>query len=162
VQFCFSKGLAAPVGSILCGDAETIARARKVRKTLGGAMRQAGVIAAAALVAIETMRDRLAEDHANARTLAEGLAAIPGVRIDPRKIVTNIVQFEIDPGWMDAGTFQRSCAEWGLRISRYFGSSPKLRMVTHNDLTRADVDAALAIVSKVLQSARKAAATPAG
>jgi threonine aldolase len=161
VQFCFSKGLAAPVGSILCGDAETIARARKVRKTLGGAMRQAGVIAAAALVAIETMRERLAEDHANARALAEGLAAIPGVRIDPKKIVTNIVQFEIDPAWLDAGAFQRSCAEWGLRISRYFGSSPKLRMVTHNDLTRADVDAALAIASKVLRDARKAAATPA-
>jgi len=162
VQFCFSKGLAAPVGSILCGDAETVAKARRIRKTLGGAMRQAGVIAAAALVALETMRDRLAEDHANARALAEGLAAIPGVRIDPRKVVTNIVQLEIDPAWMDAGAFQRGCAERGLRISRYFGSSPKLRMVTHHDVTRADVDAALAIASGVLRSERAPVATPAG
>lgn len=159
VQFCFSKGLAAPVGSILCGDAETIAKARKVRKLLGGAMRQAGVIAAAALVALETMRDRLAEDHANAKALALGLAEIAGVRVDPRRVVTNIVSFEIDPARMDAGAFQRSCAERGLRISRYLGSSPRLRMVTHNDVTRADVDAALAVMSAVLSPVR--VATPA-
>ncbi|MBM4434393.1 MAG: aminotransferase class I/II-fold pyridoxal phosphate-dependent enzyme [Chloroflexi bacterium] len=159
VQFCFSKGLSAPVGSILCGDAETIARARKVRKLLGGAMRQAGVIAAAALVALETMRERLAEDHANARALAEGLAHIPAVRIDPRRVVTNIVSFELDPARMDAGVFQRSCAERGLRISRYLGNSPRLRMVTHNDVTRAEVDAALAVMSAVLSPGR--VATPA-
>jgi len=161
VQFCFSKGLAAPVGSILCGDAETIAKARKIRKLLGGAMRQAGVIAAAALVALETMRDRLAEDHANARALAEGLASIPGVRIDAARVVTNIVSFEVDPGRMDAGMFQRSCAEQGLRISRYLGSSPRLRMVTHNDVSRADGDAALSIMSRVLASAGQRVAAPA-
>ena len=154
VQFCFSKGLAAPVGSILCGDAETIAKARKIRKLLGGAMRQAGVIAAAALVALETMRERLAEDHANARALAEGLAQVPGIRIDPRRVVTNIVSFELDPARMDAGVFQRSCAERGLRISRYLGNSPRLRMVTHNDVGRTDVDAALAVMSGVLSPAR--------
>ena len=154
VQFCFSKGLSAPVGSILCGDAETLAKARKIRKLLGGAMRQAGVIAAAALVALETMRDRLVEDHANARALAEGLAAIPGIRIDPRRVVTNIVSFELDPSRMDAGMFQRSCAERGLRISRYLGNSPRLRMVTHNDVSRADVEAALAVMSAVLGPAR--------
>jgi threonine aldolase len=161
VQFCFSKGLAAPVGSILCGDAETVAKARKIRKLLGGAMRQAGVIAAAALVALETMRDRLAEDHANARALAEGLAAIQGLRIDPARVVTNIVSYEIDPTFMDAGMFQRSCAERGLRISRYFGNSPKLRMVTHNDVTRADVDAALEIARQVLARARAREHAPA-
>ncbi len=154
VQFCFSKGLSAPVGSILCGDAETVAKARKIRKLLGGAMRQASVIAAAALVALETMRDRLVEDHANARALAEGLAAIPGIRIDPRRVVTNIVSFELDPARMDAGMFQRSCAERGLRISRYLGNSPRLRMVTHNDVSRADVEAALAVMSGVLGGAR--------
>jgi threonine aldolase len=155
VQFCFSKGLAAPVGSILCGDAETIAKARRVRKLLGGAMRQAGVIAAAAFVALETMRDRLAEDHANAKALAEGLAGIRGVRIDPARVVTNIVGFEIDPAVMDAGAVQRACAERGLRISRYLGNSPRLRMVTHHDVTRADVDAALAVLAAVLAPSRQ-------
>ena len=157
VQFCFSKGLAAPVGSILCGDADTVARARRVRKMLGGAMRQAGVIAAAALVALETMRERLAEDHANARALAEGLAQVPGVRIDPARVVSNIVSFEIDPARLETGAFQRACAERGLRISRYFGSSPRLRMLTHNDVSRADVDAALTIVSAALAPSRQPA-----
>ena len=107
------------------------------------------------------MRDRLAEDHANARALAEGLAAIPGIRIDPARVVTNIVAFELDPARMDAGMFQRSCAECGLRISRYLGNSPRLRMVTHHDVTRASVDAALAIMSGVLTGARREVATPA-
>ncbi|MDE3194082.1 MAG: aminotransferase class I/II-fold pyridoxal phosphate-dependent enzyme [Chloroflexota bacterium] len=161
VQFCFSKGLSAPVGSILCGDAETIVKARRVRKILGGAMRQAGVIAAAALVALETMRDRLAEDHANAKALAEGLARIRGVRIDPARVVTNIVGFELDPAVMDAGAFQKACAERGLRISRYLGNSPRLRMVTHNDVSHADVDAALEVMATVLAPAARPVATPA-
>ena len=154
VQFCFSKGLAAPVGSILCGDGETVAKARRVRKMLGGAMRQAGVIAAAALVALEEMRDRLIEDHRNAKKLAEGLAEIPGVRIDPRKVVTNIVSFEIEPAVMDAGSFQKACAEKGLRVSRYLGNSPRLRAVTHLDVTRGDIDGALEIARTVLVAAR--------
>jgi threonine aldolase len=161
VQFCFSKGLAAPVGSILCGDAEVIGKARRVRKMLGGAMRQSGVIAAAALVALETMRDRLAEDHANARSLAEGLAAIPGIGIDASRVVTNIVSFEVDGARMEAGMFQRTCAERGLRISRYLGNSPRLRMVTHNDVSRADVDAALRVMSEVLLGTRHGVPTPA-
>ncbi len=157
VQFCFSKGLSAPVGSILCGSRETVARARKVRKLLGGAMRQAGVIAAAALVALDTMRDRLVEDHVNARALADGLAGIPGIRIAAEKVVTNIVSFEVDHGMMDAGDLQTACAERGLRVSRYLGNSPRLRMVTHSGVTRSDVDAALAIVSEVLRPARQPA-----
>ena len=154
VQFCFSKGLAAPVGSIVCGDAETIAKARRVRKLLGGAMRQAGVIAAAALVALEEMRDRLVDDHRNAKALANGLAEIEGVRIDAAKVVTNIVSFEIDAAWMDAGAFQKACAERGLRFSRYLGNSPRLRAVTHNDVTAADVDAGLEIARAVLSKTR--------
>jgi threonine aldolase len=154
VQFCFSKGLAAPVGSILCGSAETIAKARRVRKLLGGAMRQAGVIAAAALVAIDQMRDRLKEDHRNAKALAVGLAGIRGVRIEADRVVTNIVSFEIDPEWMDAATFVRSCAERGLRLSRYLGNSPRLRMVTHHGIERSDINEALTIVSEVLVAAR--------
>jgi threonine aldolase len=156
VQFCYSKGLAAPVGSILCGDAKTVAEARRVRKLLGGAMRQAGVIAAAALVGLEEMRGRLGEDHRNAKTLADGLSRLDGVRIDAANVVTNIVSFEIDPAWMDPGAFQRACAERGLRISRYLGNSPRLRAVTHKDVTPGDVASALEIAAAVLSSARTA------
>ncbi len=150
VQFCFSKGLAAPVGSILCGDAKTVAKARRVRKLLGGAMRQAGVIAAAALVALEEMPARLGEDHRNAKRLAEGLAALPGVRLDPRRVISNIVSFEVDPAAMDAGAFQKACAEQGLRVSRYLGNSPRLRAVTHLDVSQDDIDRAIAIAASVL------------
>jgi threonine aldolase len=162
VQFCFSKGLAAPVGSILCGDAETVAKARRVRKLLGGAMRQAGVIAAAALVGLEEMRDRLVDDHRNAKRLAEGLARIPGVRIDASRVVTNIVSFEIDPAAMDAGTFQTACAEKGLRLSRYLGNSPRLRAVTHVDVSEAGIDAALETARAVLSAERAPALTRSG
>jgi threonine aldolase len=154
VQFCFSKGLAAPVGSILCGDAETVVKARRVRKLLGGAMRQAGVIAAAALVGLEEMRGRLVEDHRNAKRLAEGLARIPGVRIDAGRAVTNIVSFEIDPAASDAASFQKACAERGLRFSRYLGNSPRLRAVTHLDVSADDIDAALEIAGAVLSGSR--------
>ncbi len=154
VQFCFSKGLAAPVGSILCGSAETIAKARRVRKLLGGAMRQAGVIAAAALVGLEEMRDRLADDHRNAKAFAKGLAEIRGIRIDADRVVTNIVSFEVDPAWMDAGAFAKACAEQGLRISRYLGSSPRLRAVTHHGVETKDIADALALVASVLSQAR--------
>jgi threonine aldolase len=154
VQFCFSKGLSAPVGSILCGSAETVAKARRVRKLLGGAMRQAGVIAAAALVGLEEMRDRLADDHRNAKRFAKGLAEIRGIRIDADRVVTNIVSFEIDPAWMEAGAFAKACAENGLRISRYLGNSPRLRAVTHHGVETKDIDDALAVVASVLSHAR--------
>src|SRR5438094_5898604 len=154
IQFCFSKGLSAPVGSILCGTAETVAKARRVRKLLGGAMRQAGVIAAAALVGLEEMRDRLAEDQRNAKALAQGLAGIGGVRIDAERVVTNLVSFEIAPDWMDTGAFTKACAERGLRLSRYLGNSPRLRAVTHYGIERSDIDDALAIADAVLSRAR--------
>ena len=154
VQFCFSKGLAAPVGSILCGSAETVAKARRVRKLLGGAMRQAGVIAAAALVGLEEMRDRLVDDHRNAKAFAKGLAEIDGIRIDADRVITNIVSFEVDPSWMDASAFAKACAEQGLRISRYLGNSPRLRAVTHNGVRTEDIDAAVAVIAAVLSQAR--------
>ena len=154
VQFCFSKGLAAPVGSILCGSAETVAKARRVRKLLGGAMRQAGVIAAAALVGLEEMRDRLVDDHRNAKAFAKGLAEIRGIRIDADRVVTNIVSFEVYPSWMDASAFAKACAEQGLRISRYLGNSPRLRAVTHNGVRTEDIDAAVAVIAAVLSQAR--------
>jgi threonine aldolase len=90
VTFCLSKGLSAPIGSVICGSKDFIAEARRKRKMLGGGMRQAGVLAAAGIVALEKMIDRLAEDHANARHLAEGLADMPGVAIDLDRVQTNI------------------------------------------------------------------------
>ena len=96
VTFCLSKGLACPAGSVFCGSAESVNEARRWRKRLGGGMRQAGVIAATGLIALRTMVDRLAEDHANARTLAEGLSELPGVRCDLSRVHTNLVFFDLE------------------------------------------------------------------
>jgi threonine aldolase len=138
-----SKGLSAPVGSMLTSSADFIARARKNRKMVGGGMRQAGVLAAAGIVALTEMVDRLAEDHELARILAEGLADIPGVSIDPDRVQTNIVIFKVP----DALRFlDRLRAEGVLGI--HFGGQ-RVRMVTHYGITRANVDAALAAVRRV-------------
>jgi threonine aldolase len=118
-------------------------------------MRQAGVIAAAALVAIEDMRDRLGEDHRNAKSLARGLAQIPGIRLDADRVVTNIVSFEIDPGGrMDTNAFVKAAAAEGLRFSRYLGNSPRLRAVTHYGVEAGDIDDALEVVAKILSTGR--------
>ena len=95
VQLCLSKGLAAPVGSMICGSAAFVDRARRMRKILGGGMRQAGVIAAPGIVALTKMVDRLAEDHANAKILADGVARLPGVTLDLATVQTNIVVFRM-------------------------------------------------------------------
>ncbi|MDP3767134.1 MAG: low-specificity L-threonine aldolase [Dehalococcoidia bacterium] len=147
VTFCLSKGLSAPVGSLVCGSADFVARARRARKVLGGGMRQAGVIAAPGIVALETMIDRLAEDHDNARLLAEGLAQVPGVRIDPERVQTNIVVFEV----ADGVSFQSRLREQGV-LTTAFGPT-RVRMVTHYGITRADIDAALARVRQVAEAA---------
>ncbi len=160
VQFCFSKGLAAPVGSIICGSRDTVERAKRVRKMLGGAMRQAGVIAAAALVGLTTMRDRLVEDHVHARRLADGLAAIDGIAIEPARVETNIVAFDLRPG-IPGVAFRDACASEGLRISSYGGNWQKLRMVTHYGLDRGDVDGALGIIQRALAGVRRPVASPA-
>jgi threonine aldolase len=139
VTFCFSKGLSAPVGSILNGSADFIASARQVRRMVGGGMRQAGVIAAAGVVALETMVERLAEDHANARLLAAELAALPGIRLDPASVQTNIVAFDLD-GW-EPPDFLAALKDVGV-LAVPFGPH-RIRMVTHNDITREDVETAL-------------------
>src|SRR6202040_4292827 len=105
VSFCLSKGLACPVGSLLCGTREFIGRARRMRKMLGGGMRQAGVFAAAGIVALESMIDRLAEDHQNARALAQGLGLVAGLNVLPVKRRTNMVMFEVDGGASSAAKF---------------------------------------------------------
>jgi threonine aldolase len=147
VTFCLSKGLSAPVGSLVCGAADFIARARKARKSLGGGMRQAGVIAAAGIVALETMIERLAEDHANAKLLAEGLAGVPGVRIDPGRVQTNIVVLAVD----DGVRFQQRLREAGV-LTTAFGPA-RVRMVTHYGIGRAEIEEALARVRRVAEAA---------
>jgi len=145
VMFCLSKGLAAPVGSLLAGPADFIARARKNRKMVGGGMRQAGVLAAAGIVALTQMVDRLAEDHEHARILAEGLASIPGVTIDPSRVQTNIVILAVDD---PLGFLVRLEAEGVLGV--YFGGR-LVRLVTHYGITRTNIDAALAAVRRAMR-----------
>jgi threonine aldolase len=149
VMFCLSKGLAAPVGSLLAGDEAFVRRARRARKLLGGGMRQAGVIAAAGIVALEEMIGRLAEDHTNARLLAEGLATLPGIAIDLATVQTDIVIFRLaDPAWSPA-TFMRALAERGLLIGEI--GRGYLRAVTHYGITSDDIEAALEIVRETLE-----------
>jgi threonine aldolase len=139
VTFCLSKGLAAPAGSLLCGSADFIARARRYRKMLGGGMRQVGVLAAAGLVALDTMIDRLAEDHANAHVLAHGLAELPGIEINPRRVETNILFFRVtnEP----AAAFSRRMAAAGVLANA--SGAHAIRMVTHYGIERRDIEEAL-------------------
>jgi threonine aldolase len=140
VTFCVSKGLSAPVGSLICGNADFIGRARRVRKMLGGGMRQAGIIAAAGIVALERMVDRLAEDHVNARTLAEGLARLPRISIDLASVQTNIVIMRIDrPGGADE--LVAGCA--ARKVKLHAMSPTFIRCVTHKDVDADDVARAL-------------------
>jgi len=137
VGFCLSKGLGAPVGSVLCGPGEVIARARKARKMIGGGMRQAGIIAAAGVHALDHMVERLADDHANARALARGLAQLPMVEVDPELIDTNIVIAAVG----DEIAFLRALYRAGV-----LAGTPRrgaVRFVTHYGITTADIDDAL-------------------
>ncbi len=148
VQFCLSKGLSAPVGSLLCGDTELIAKARRVRKMVGGGMRQAGVIAAAGVVALNEMVDRLAEDHANARILAEGLASFPQLHIDLATVQTDIVIFELNDERHTPASFAKALGSHGVLMSGFGGS--KIRAVTHYGISSSDIEQALEAVRTVL------------
>jgi threonine aldolase len=148
VMFSLSKGLGAPVGSMLLGTRAFIKEARAWRKLLGGGMRQVGVLAAAGLVALEETPQKLHEDHANARRLAEGVAGLPGVKIDPERVVTNIVLFDV------AGTGVASdaiCARLRERNVLASGFGTSIRMVTHYDVSRGDVETALAALREVIK-----------
>ncbi|HXG32050.1 MAG TPA: low-specificity L-threonine aldolase [Bryobacteraceae bacterium] len=150
VMFCLSKGLGAPVGSLLVGSAEDMARGRLYRKRLGGGMRQAGVLAAAGLVALEEMPARLREDHANARWLASELARIPGIRIT-HEVQTNIVIFDVAGTGLSSVEFSRRLKERGVLIN---GVGPaRLRLVTHYDAGRAACERALAAIAEVAHRA---------
>lgn len=153
VTFCLSKGLCAPVGSVLCGTRPFIDRARRVRKSLGGGMRQAGVLAAAGLVALETMIERLAEDHEHARSLARGLAGIEGIRVVPASVRTNIVHFELEPttNLTPQDLEARLRERHGIRLSLY--PPNLLRAVTHYWVGPAQVEALIEALRQTVTAA---------
>jgi threonine aldolase len=146
VSFCISKGLSAPVGSLLCGSSEFIERARKYRKMLGGGMRQAGVLAAAGVVALETMVDRLAEDHSNAKRLASALAAIDALTLPQDSVATNIVMFDLSPE-LPIAEFIEGLDRAGVKIGSR--GANLFRAVTHRMISASDVDEAAARIETV-------------
>jgi threonine aldolase len=139
------------VGYVVCGTQDFINEARRARKVLGGGMRQAGVIAAAGIVALNEMVDRLADDHANAKKLAAGLAEIPGISIDPDQIPTNIVFFEVNHEDMTPAEFVQRIDAEGVRILPVPTGPNALRAVTHYHITAEDIDRALAVISKEMK-----------
>lgn len=151
LSFCLSKGLSCPVGSVICGNADFIAKARRIRKGLGGGMRQAGVIAAAGIVALETMTDRLVDDHANAKLLAQRLSAIEGIHIDLDSVRTNMVYISLDEACIpDEQLLSRAEANGVKFLSlakRHF------RLVTHAGISKADVETAVKVIADAMRSA---------
>ena len=148
VQFCFSKGLGAPVGSMIVGSKDFIERCRVIRKMLGGGMRQAGVLAAAALVALEEGPKRLHLDHENAKLLAQGLANIPRIRIQAEKVQTNIVLYDVSETGMTSTEFLKRAGERNVLGGPV--DARRVRMVTHLDVDRADIEQGLRIIGEVV------------
>jgi threonine aldolase len=150
VSFCLSKGLCAPVGSVVCGTAPFIHEARRIRKALGGGMRQAGIMAAAGLVALEEMIDRLVEDHRLAKYLAQGLAAIPGIRLDPNEIESNIIFFELqdDIPWTADEVVRRLREQSGILLGT--SGERRFRAVTHFWVGRDEADSLLEHLPRAL------------
>lgn len=147
LMFCLSKGLSCPIGSVVVGSEEFIEKAKKVRKIVGGGMRQAGIIAAPGIIALEKMIDRLEDDHRNARFLAEGLTSIRGIDVDLRTVQTNMVMFDV--GGLDAGAdrFVSKLRERGV-LALNLGKT-RIRMVTHRGIEREDVEMAIAAIESV-------------
>jgi threonine aldolase len=152
LMFCVSKGLAAPVGSVLLGPRAFIERARHFRQMLGGGMRQAGIIAAAGLYALEHNVARLADDHANALRLGTGLARLPGLRLDRDQIETNIFYVEVERSGETAAAFADRLAEAGVRVNRPGRGRHTIRFVTHDGIEAADIDEALARAARICGS----------
>jgi threonine aldolase len=148
IMFCLSKGLSAPIGSMLVGTKDFIGQARKNRKMLGGGMRQAGIIAAPGIIALNSMVDRLIEDHENARLLAVGLSKMPGIIIDLKKVQTNIVRFDLD-GNIDGPAFIEKLAQQGIKAFCLPGYG--IRMVTHRHISEDDINYTLATVGQMLK-----------
>lgn len=148
LMFCLSKGLCCPIGSLVVGSQEFIDRARRTRKILGGGMRQAGVIAAPAIVALEKMVDRLREDHENAKRLAQKIATLPGVKLNVEHVQTNIVTFELDPAKISVDVFLQRLKERGVLALAQ--SKNKIRFVTHYGITREHIERTILVVDDVL------------
>jgi threonine aldolase len=155
VMFCLSKGLGAPVGSMLVGSKEFIEEARIVRKMLGGGMRQAGVLAAAGLIALEESPKRLHIDHANAEYLAQELAQIPGITVDASKVVSNILFFDVSGTGLTAYEISKRLAAQGVLANATNAQS--IRMVTHLDVDRAGCERALKVLREVVMPRRAVA-----
>jgi threonine aldolase len=154
VSFCLSKGLSAPVGSLVCGSSQFVAEARRNRKVLGGGMRQSGIIAAAGITALEQMVDRLAEDHANARRLAEGIARIPGLSADLGRVQTNIIYFSLADEQLTAGALVTQLAQRGVKLLQV--GPDRLRAVTHYGISIEDINLALAALNEAMTSIESA------
>ena len=150
VMFCLSKGLGAPVGSLLVGSKEFIEEARIVRKMLGGGMRQAGVLAAAGLIALEEGPKRLHIDHANAKFLAQDLAQIPGIKIDAAKVATNILFFDVAGTGKTALEISKLLAAQGVLANA--SDTTNIRMVTHLDVDRAGCERAMRVLRELVGS----------
>ena len=155
LSFCLSKSLSCPVGSVLVGSQDFIDNAKRWRKMLGGGMRQAGVLAAAGLVALDTMIDRLAEDHQNAKRLADGLANIDGLSVDPESIQTNIVFFEVDDKLGTAAELIAALNRHGVLVS--YPGKQSIRMVTHRHISPGDIEEALSRTSAAVRELQSAA-----
>lgn len=148
VMFCLSKGLAAPVGSVICGSEEFVKKAHKIRKMVGGGMRQAGIIAAAGIVALEQMINRLAEDHKNANKLARAIAQIKGFSINLDAVQTNIVYFDLDSENITAQQVVEKAKQKGILL---LNLGPKtFRMVTHYGIESEDIEAAISVLSQIM------------
>jgi threonine aldolase len=147
VMFCLSKGLSAPVGSIVVGQRDFVERARKYRKMLGGGMRQAGVIAAAGIIALETMVERLEEDHINARYLGEGLASIPGIQVALETVQTNMVYFDVEGLGLDSVSFIQELEKRLVKAS--LRPPTGVRMVTHRHISRENISYVLGVVEEI-------------
>ena len=154
VQFCLSKGLGAPVGSLIVGSRDFIERCRSIRKMLGGGMRQAGILAAAGLVALEEGPKRLWVDHENAKRLARGLAAIPGITIDVEKVQTNIVIFSLEGSGILSAEFISALRQRDVLALPV--DDIRVRMVTHLDLDRAAIDRAIEAASEIMRKHEQA------
>jgi len=150
VMFCMSKGLASPVGSLLAGPRDLIAEARRKRKMLGGGMRQAGVLAACGVISLTKMVTRLAEDHQNARRLAEAMASMPGVTVRLESVETNIIRFEISGAVADCEAFFERLKDRGV-LCLDGRASNQGRMVTHKDVSAEDVDYAILMIREVTE-----------
>ncbi len=148
VMFCFSKGLSCPVGSVLCGDKDTIDEAKRARKFLGGGMRQAGVLAACGLVALDKMIERLEEDHEKAKRLAQGILELPGIKIDPCDVETNIIIFKFFHPKLSVQEFLNKLKE--NNILALVISPSEVRMVTHKDVNFEDIEKTVEVCKKIL------------